>query len=55
VKTSVTHIASVKIGGVEFTNCRVEILEKWSVLESDGVIGGDVFADSLLTLGLPQA
>jgi len=54
VKTSITHVASVKIGGIEFTNCRVEILEKWSVLESDGLIGGDVFAGSLLTLDFPK-
>lgn len=54
VKTSVTHVASIKIGGVEFTNCRVEILEKWSVLDTDGLIGGDVFADSLLTLDFPK-
>jgi predicted aspartyl protease len=54
VKTSVTHVASIKIGGVEFTNCPVEILEKWSVLDSDGLIGGDVFEDSLLTLDFPK-
>jgi Flp pilus assembly protein TadD/predicted aspartyl protease len=54
VKSSVAHVASIKIGAVEFTNCRVEILEKWSVLESDGVIGGDVFAGSLLTLDFPK-
>ena len=54
VKTSITHIASVKIGGIEFTNCPVEILEKWSALDSDGLIGGNVFADSLLTLDFPK-
>ena len=54
VKTSVTHVASVKIGGIEFTNCPVEILEKWSVLDSDGLIGGDVFAESQLTLDFPK-
>jgi tetratricopeptide (TPR) repeat protein len=54
VKTSVTHVASVKIGGIEFTNCPVEILEKWSVLDSDGLIGGDVFAGSQLTLDFPK-
>jgi predicted aspartyl protease len=54
VKTSVTHVASIKIGGMEYTNCAVEILEKWSVLESDGLIGGDVFRDSLLTLDFPK-
>jgi len=54
VKTSITHVASVKIGGIEFTNCPVEILEKWSVLDSDGLIGGDVFDASLLTLDFPK-
>ena len=54
VKTSVTHVASIKIGGIEFTNCAVEILEKWSVLDSDGLIGGNVFDDSLLTLDFPK-
>jgi len=54
VKTSIAHVASIKIGGVEFTNCPVEILEKWSVLDADGLIGGDVFADSLLTLDFPK-
>jgi predicted aspartyl protease len=54
VRTSVTHVASVKIGGIEFTNCPVEILEKWSVLDSDGLIGGDVFSASQLTLDFPK-
>jgi hypothetical protein len=44
----------VKIGGIEFTNCAVEILEKWSVLDSDGLIGGDVFDASQLTLDFPK-
>jgi predicted aspartyl protease len=54
VKTSVTHVASIKIGGIEFTNCPVEILEKWNVLDSNGLIGGDVFDASLLTLDFPK-
>jgi len=54
VRTSITHVASVKIGGIEFTNCPVEILEKWSVLDSDGLIGGDVFDASQLTLDFPK-
>ena len=32
----------------------MEILEKWGTLDSDGLIGGDVFADSLLTLDFPK-
>jgi predicted aspartyl protease len=54
VKTSMTHVASIKIGGIEFTNCRVDILEKWSLLDSDGLIGGNVFDASLLTLDFPK-
>jgi predicted aspartyl protease len=54
VKTSIAHVASIKIGGIEFTNCAVEILEKWSLLDSDGLIGGDVFDASLLTLDFPK-
>ena len=54
VRTSIAHVASVKIGGIEFTNCAVEILEKWSVLDSDGLIGGDVFSASQLTLDFPK-
>jgi predicted aspartyl protease len=54
VRTSVAHVASIKIGGIEFRNCPVEILEKWSVLDSDGLIGGDVFDGSLLTLDFPK-
>lgn len=54
VKSSITHVASIKIGGIEFTNCPVEILEKWSVLDSDGLIGSDVFAKSQLTLDFPK-
>ena len=54
VRTSIAHVASVKIGGIEFQNCSVEILEKWSVLDSDGLIGGDVFRNSVLTLDFPK-
>jgi predicted aspartyl protease len=52
--SSITHVASVRIGGIEFTNCAVEILEKWSALDSDGLIGADVFAQSQVTLDFPR-
>ena len=54
VKTSITHVATIKIGGIEFTDCPVEILEKWSVLDSDGLIGADVFDASQVTLDFPK-
>ena len=53
-RSSVAHVPSIKIGGVEFLNCPVEIIEKWSVLESDGLIGTDVFNSSQVTLDFPK-
>lgn len=54
VRSSIAHVASIRIGGVEFTNCEVEIVEKWSVLETDGLIGADVFRSSQVTLDFPK-
>jgi predicted aspartyl protease len=55
VNASIAHVASVKIGGMEFTNCAVSILEKSRALhDSDGLIGGDVFAGSQVTLDFPR-
>ena len=55
VTTSVAHVASVKIGKLEFRNCAVAILEKRSALDIDGLIGGNVFSKFLLTLDFPKA
>ncbi len=54
VATSTAHVASVKIGNLEFRNCEVEILEKGSALDIDGLIGGDIFRKFLLTLDFPK-
>ena len=54
VTTSRAHVASVQIGNLEFRNCVVDILEKRSALDIDGLIGGDVFAKYLLTLDYPK-
>ncbi len=53
VKVSTVHVASIKVGGIEFTNCAVDIVDKWNV-PTDGLIGGDVFDASLLTLDFPK-
>ena len=52
--TSIAHVASIRIGDIELQNCAVEIIEKWSVLDSDGLIGADVFANSVVTLDFPK-
>ncbi len=54
VAASIAHVASVKIGTLEFLDCRVEILEKGSALDIDGLIGGNVFSKFLLTLDYPK-
>ena len=54
VQTSIAHVASIRIGNVELLNCPVEIIEKRNVLDSDGLIGTDVFEASQVTLDFPK-
>ena len=54
VPTSTAHVASIRIGELEFRNCEVSILEKGSALENNGLIGGNVFSHFLLTLDFPK-
>jgi predicted aspartyl protease len=49
----VTHVDSIRIGGMEFRNCMVRVLETRSVLGTDGLIGTDVFRDFVVTLDTP--
>jgi tetratricopeptide (TPR) repeat protein len=46
----VGYAKSIKIGDLEFQNCMVEVSEKRSVLDDDGLIGSDVFSHYLVTL-----
>ncbi len=50
----VTHVDHLKIGGMEFHNCMVRVVEKRSALEVDGLIGSDVFRNYLVTLDIPS-
>jgi predicted aspartyl protease len=45
---------SIKVGGLEFRNCQVRVLDKRSVLDEDGLIGMDVFQQFLVTLDYPM-
>ena len=45
---------SIKIGQLEFQDCAVEVLDKRSVLDDDGLIGGDVFDAFLVDLDFPK-
>jgi tetratricopeptide (TPR) repeat protein len=45
---------SLKIGDLEFQDCRVQVIEKRSVLDEDGLIGGDVFSRFLVDIDFPK-
>jgi hypothetical protein len=45
---------SLKVGGLEFQKCTVELLEKRSVVGEDGLIGADVFSSVLCGYRFPQ-
>ena len=55
-KTNYTAIAdSIRIGGLEFKNCAVNVIDSASPFDDGvGTIAADVFADFLVTLDLPM-
>ena len=59
--TELTHAASVRIGGLEFRNCAVEVLSNYGVMggshlegnridSTEGLVGSDIFSRYLVTL-----
>ncbi|HTW44805.1 MAG TPA: aspartyl protease family protein [Acidobacteriaceae bacterium] len=44
---------SIKIGGLEFRNCLVEVSDSRNVVGNDGLIGMNVFSHFLVTLDFP--
>jgi predicted aspartyl protease len=49
-----TFADDIKIGSLEFKDCAVEVIDKGSVVDSDGLIGMDVFSRFLVTLDYPM-
>jgi tetratricopeptide (TPR) repeat protein len=49
----VSHANSIKVGEITFSDCAVEVSDSRSVLDFDGLIGMDVFAQYLITLDFP--
>jgi tetratricopeptide (TPR) repeat protein len=45
---------SIKIGDLEFQGCYVDVVDRKSALEDDGLIGADVFEDFLVDLDFPD-
>ena len=50
----VTHVDDLRIGEMEFKNCQVRVVEKRGVLDTDGLIGTDVFENYVVTLDIPM-
>ncbi len=46
--------SSIKIGNLEFRDCDVQVLDQRNVVDSDGLIGMDVFSRFLVTLDNPM-
>lgn len=44
------YAKSIKVGELEFTDCLVEVSDKRSILDDDGLIGADVFSHYLVSL-----
>jgi tetratricopeptide (TPR) repeat protein len=45
---------SIKIGELEFKGCHVEVVERNSVAEEDGLIGADIFSHYLVGIDFPN-
>ena len=50
----VGYADSIKVGGLEFQNCLVEVSDKRSIVDDDGLIGADVFSHFLVTIDFPN-
>jgi predicted aspartyl protease len=49
----IAYADSIKIGGLEFKNCLVKVSDRRSIVDTDGLIGMDVFSSFLVTLDFP--
>jgi tetratricopeptide (TPR) repeat protein len=45
---------SIRIGNLEFRNCPVEVIDKRSVADEEGLIGADVFRQFLIEIDFPD-
>lgn len=53
-KGYIAYAPSIRIGGLEFQNCAVHVVEDRGALNNDGLIGMDVFSQFLVTLNFPE-
>ncbi|HEY3989992.1 MAG TPA: retroviral-like aspartic protease family protein [Acidobacteriaceae bacterium] len=50
----VSYADSIRIGGLEFRDCLVYVSDRRNILDSDGLVGMDVFSDFLIGLDYPM-
>lgn len=50
----IAHVDKLRIGGLEFHQCEVEVTDTRSLEGTDGLIGTDVFGRWLVTLDMPM-
>jgi len=48
-------VKSIKIGNLEFQGCHVEVMDRSSVADEEGLIGSDVFSHFLVNINFPDA
>ena len=48
------HVDTIRIGGLEFNDCDVQVIDQNSVVDTQGLIGADVFHDFLVELDMPN-
>ena len=49
----VAYVDDIKIGSLEFQDCAVKVIDQTNIVDSDGLIGMDVFSRFLVTLDYP--
>lgn len=54
VKSFIGTADSIRIGKLEFQGCRVEVMDRNSVADEDGLIGSDVFSHFLVNINFPD-
>jgi len=54
VSSFIGVVKSIKIGDLEFQGCHVEVMDRNSVTDEDGLIGSDVFGHFLVNINFPD-
>lgn len=54
VSSFIGVVKSIKIGDLEFQGCHVEVMDRNSVTDEDGLIGSDVFSHFLVNINFPD-